>query len=93
MLKSVIQAIFRLSGYELIKKSTLARLRKVEFHEVASASRMQDSLSRLYAAGIMPELIIDIGAAKGKWTEKAMEIWPDSEYILIEPLEEQLKQV
>ncbi len=54
---------------------------------------MVDSMRRLKALGINPGLIIDMGAAKGKWTEKAQLIWPDSEYLLIEPLKEQLEQI
>jgi FkbM family methyltransferase len=38
---------------------------------------------------IRPEFVIDVGAAEGKWSGGCAEIWPDSKYILVEPLEEQ----
>lgn len=37
---------------------------------------------------INPATIIDVGAAEGKWTLKALQIWDKSEYVLFEPLQE-----
>lgn len=37
---------------------------------------------------IFPDIttIIDVGAATGSWTEKAIKIWPNSNFLLVEPL-------
>jgi FkbM family methyltransferase len=94
MVKKLIQWVFSIFRYEVIKKKSLANLRQSCYQkEMNSGSTMLDTMHRLKSIGINPELIIDIGAAKGKWTEKAMMIWPDSGYLLIEPLKEQLEQI
>ncbi len=38
--------------------------------------------------GIKCSTVIDLGAAAGTWTRKAMSVWPDPDYVLFEPLEE-----
>ncbi|MCH8474643.1 MAG: FkbM family methyltransferase [Opitutales bacterium] len=40
--------------------------------------------------GVFPQSVVDVGAANGKWSLRCAKIWPDAEYILIEPLEENL---
>jgi FkbM family methyltransferase len=94
MLKSILQSIFRIFNYELIKRKTLANLRDLSGTSVLKdGNTMINSMHRLKANRFNPCLIIDIGAAKGKWTEKAQLVWPDSEYLLVEPLKEQLEQI
>jgi FkbM family methyltransferase len=39
-------------------------------------------------AGFTPKTIIDVGAARGCWSAEVSSIWPDTRYILIDPLEE-----
>lgn len=43
-------------------------------------------LIRYKRRGGKPTTIIDVGAAKGKWTEKCLEFFPDANYIMIEPI-------
>ena len=50
---------------------------------------MEGGLQRLHALGIQPHTIIDIGAAQGTWTMKALKYWPKAKYELLEPLLEQ----
>lgn len=40
---------------------------------------------------IKPGTVIDIGAAEGKWTLMTMEVWPNANYLMFEPLEERKK--
>jgi FkbM family methyltransferase len=35
--------------------------------------------------GFHPESIVDVGANRGRWTEMALEVWPDAHCLLIEP--------
>lgn len=35
---------------------------------------------------INPAFVIDIGAAEGKWSLEAAEVWPQADFILVEPL-------
>ena len=94
MIKALIKSILRSFNYELIRKNTLAEFKRLSKQSgLNTGNTMVDSMSRLKVIGINPGLIIDMGAAKGKWTEKAQMIWPDSDYLLIEPLREQLEQI
>lgn len=38
--------------------------------------------------GFTPRTVIDVGAAWGKWSRECSAVFPDAEYLLIEPLEE-----
>lgn len=40
---------------------------------------------------VNPATIIDIGAAEGTWTSKALNIWTTPDYVLFEPLQEREK--
>jgi FkbM family methyltransferase len=50
---------------------------------------MEAGLERLAARGMRPGVIIDVGAAQGTWTAKALKYWPSATYELLEPLYEQ----
>ncbi len=54
---------------------------------------MISALNRIKNQGIDPDIVVDIGAAKGSWTQKSSIIWPDSKYVLIEPLKEQIEAI
>ena len=45
------------------------------------------SLQNMQQNGFRPSKIIDIGAYEGKWTLEMLSIFPDAQYLLIEPLE------
>jgi len=49
-------------------------------------SDMWHGMARYKKRGGNPRTIIDVGAAKGIWTEKCMTIFPDAGYVLLEPL-------
>ena len=63
------------SGYEIVRRS--------------NSNQMQGGLERLKLLGMDPKVIVDVGAASGKWTELALNFWPQATYKLIEPLSEQ----
>jgi len=48
----------------------------------------QDSLRRAKKGGIELRQIVDAGAAQGTWTRECLEVFPDANYFLVEPLEE-----
>lgn len=37
---------------------------------------------------IHPETVIDVGAAKGKWSLRCAQVWPQARYLMVEPLAE-----
>lgn len=47
---------------------------------------MFQSLARLKNNGYIPDMVLDIGAYKGTWTEDCLKIFPDAKYILFEPI-------
>ena len=49
---------------------------------------MQAALERAAARGLEVRTVVDIGAARGRWTQKALALFPDARFLLIEPLEE-----
>jgi FkbM family methyltransferase len=59
-------------------------------HELKSAVEnrwtMSAALRRAAALGVRPASIIDLGAAVGEWSQLAHSIFPDADYVLVEPL-------
>lgn len=53
-------------------------------HEIG----METCLKLLSERGFKPNVILDVGAARGDWTKLAMLYWPSSKYFLVEPLDE-----
>ena len=82
MMKKLLLKLINRLGYRLVKiqRNTNAN----------SVSNMSGGLERLCKLGIISELVIDIGAAKGSWTALAMKFWPKAKFFLIEPLKEQI---
>lgn len=66
-------------GYNIYKRSIIWN----------NPKSMLAGLERMKLLGICPDTIIDVGAARGTWTEKALILWPNANYRLIEPLKEQ----
>ena len=48
---------------------------------------MFDKLVNLKKKGYIPDIIFDIGAHHGDWTRDCLKIYPQSKYVLIEPIE------
>ena len=48
---------------------------------------MFEKIKKLKEEGYTPSTIIDIGAYKGLWTDKVMEIYPDAKYYLFEGID------
>jgi FkbM family methyltransferase len=46
------------------------------------------SLRQLRERGVYPEGVIDVGASDGGWSLECMKVFPDSKYLLIDPLPE-----
>lgn len=46
------------------------------------------ALRRARAQGFTPATIVDVGASNGQWTRECMQVFPESRYLLVDPLEE-----
>ncbi len=82
MIKNVIKKIVSATGYTLQRKPNVSSSNNLD------ENSMSAGLERMRNLGISPKSVIDIGAAQGTWTKKAIDIWPSAEYHLIEPLVE-----
>lgn len=80
MIKNILKKIVSAAGY------TVQRKPAVSISNNWDDNSMSAGLARMKNIGISPKSIIDIGAAQGTWTKKALDIWPSGEYHLIEPL-------
>ena len=81
IITAAVKKFFDKAGYEI-------RLKSLN-HSSPGFETMSAGLERLKQKGINPVRIIDVGAAQGTWTAKAIQYWPESAYDLIEPLTEQ----
>ena len=80
MIKKVIKKLISFTGYSVYKNGV----------DLVSQESMTAGLRRLNQMGISPDIVVDLGAAQGFWTEKSLTVWPNAKYELIEPLTEQL---
>ena len=48
------------------------------------------NISDLRNKGFVPSSILDVGAAQGNWTKDCLKVFPEADYLLIEPLKENL---
>jgi len=83
MFKSIIKRLISSTGYTLYSKGYIPE----------NLASMEAGLNRVKASGLFPDLIIDIGAADGTWTEKSLAVWPVASYRLIEPLAEKTESL
>lgn len=90
-----MKKVFRALGLEVMKSSTYQSLLTSSQKQTGKSrtSEMLRSLERLKKIGIVPETIIDVGAAKGHWFQGAREVFPNVKGILVEPLAEQLEEM
>lgn len=86
MIKKIIQKVIKKLGYTLVKNN------------VSSSSKnysdpMKDGLKRNSILIPKVSTIIDVGAAAGTWYEKSLQVWPDADYVLFEPLIERKNEL
>lgn len=72
-----IDSVLAPLGYELRSRTP-----------VGNPLTMQAALERAAARGLGVRTVVDIGAAAGRWTRKALPLFPDARFLLLEPLEE-----
>ncbi len=80
-------------GYQVVKKQPAVTPRTPNPTPADSVdaifSETIAALRRCKARGLQPATVIDVGAAAGWWTQAVRrQVWPESNYLLVEPLEE-----
>jgi FkbM family methyltransferase len=88
MIKGLVKNILATAGFKLIKIKKAAKNGSTTLAPNIFSDTMQAGLYRNKNRGIIPKTIIDVGAAEGTWTLAAMNVWKDSQYVLMEPLQE-----
>jgi FkbM family methyltransferase len=83
MIKQKINNLLGFFGYEIVNRN---RSTSIFSHS------MEGGIKRV-SRFITPTTIVDIGAAAGTWTQKALTYWKDANFILIEPLEERKQEI
>jgi len=59
----------------------------------APVDPMMEGLQRLAKLGIKFNTIVDVGAAIGSWSLASRELWPNAQYLLVEPLAERKQEL
>ena len=80
-IKTCIQRMFALAGFEI---------RRIAPGNGSSLHResVLHTLEQARTIGFVPRAVIDVGAAYGSFTRLCQSVFPDTRYLLIEPLEE-----
>ena len=82
-MKKVLQKLFRRFGFEIHRRAGANAL--ISGPERAS---LEGSLVQARRAGFVPATVIDVGAAFGSFSRTCHSIFPEAQYILVEPLRE-----
>jgi FkbM family methyltransferase len=72
----------------LLPKEWWDGLRRLKRGGDLSSPIAMGRLRGLKARGFVPTTVLDVGAAHGDWTASCLRIFPDAEYVLVEPLPE-----
>ncbi len=62
----------------------------ISYNMLDSSKDVWKNIAKL---GFSPHSIIDIGAAKGNWTKELVKIFPNTKFLMVEPLKENLKSL
>ena len=82
-MKKLIQKMFRRLGFELHQRAG-----GISSASGSERTSLEGSLEQVREAGFMPATIIDVGAAFGSFSRTCHAVYPQAQYLLIEPLEE-----
>ena len=82
-MKNVIQKVFRRLGFEIHRRAGAA-----SFIQGPERTSLEGSLIQARAAGFVPATVIDVGAALGSFSRTCHAIFPEAQYLLVEPLQE-----
>jgi FkbM family methyltransferase len=63
-------------------------LAKMIQEPTAGSDKMADALAHLVHKNFHPQVVLDIGAAKGYWSRSASACWSNAEFFMIDPLTE-----
>jgi FkbM family methyltransferase len=82
-MKKMIQKLMRRLGFEVHRHAGAA-----SFIHGPERTSLEGSLIQARTAGFVPATVIDVGAALGSFSRTCHAIFPEAQYLLIEPLRE-----
>lgn len=82
-MKRFLQRLFRRFGFEIHRREGRART-----HLGPDRDSLEGVLRQIREAGFAPATVIDVGAAMGMFSRTCHAVFPQANYLLIEPLEE-----
>ena len=93
-MKKIIQGFFGMFGLELRRKvAAPVVVRSSVPKPPAPDSMLAGMLRAKNSWNVNPATVIDLGAAAGTWTVKALEVWSSADYLLFEPLSERKEEL
>jgi len=78
-LRQALNRVLAFTGHELLPR---------ERDGIATSFTTEGVFRRISARSTAVGTVLDVGAAAGRWTRKALAHFPEAQYLLIEPLEE-----
>ena len=73
-------------GTRPVPPDVLHRLTQLATGHPQASGEMDRALRHLHAKGFRPSAVLDVGSAKGYWSEIAAGVWPAAEYFMVDPL-------
>ena len=87
-MKKIISSVFDSFGLQISRRRT-----GQDLGAQPRNTQMFRGLARLQQLNIPVRTLVDVGAAAGTWSLAAVELWPESEYLLFEPLYERTEEL
>ncbi len=85
MIKALIQGLLRSAGYEIQRVQNISNKVIHDIQVIHDIPSCEDRLRHAADLGFKPEVIYDCGAFIGKWAKQIHGMYPEAEFILIEP--------
>ncbi len=73
-------------GTRGVSSDVLHRLTQLATGSAPAGGDMDRALRHLHAKGFRPSVVLDVGSAKGYWSEIAGGVWAAAEYFMVDPL-------
>jgi hypothetical protein len=83
-MKTVIVNLLKFIPQSLRKKTFGAIRRTLTYDDILMPKVMFEHIGRLKSFGYKPNIVIDIGAYVGAWTEQVLSLFPNAHFLLFE---------
>src|ERR1700694_4667889 len=84
-LPDLVRALVPQAVHNILFRFSSARVSDDLKHRYAMGNSMWWSLENVKRSGFSPRTVLDVGAYIGDWTQRTRMIWPDAQYLMVEP--------